>query len=83
MDLIEKCCCWKYIFVQLNAGCLKVPHRVRVYKCGCLLGYTEFFFSVFTVVHDVYLKSKILLFFVSVDRFPVGALTQLKDKMVS
>lgn len=25
MDLIEKFCCWKYIFVQLNAGCLRVP----------------------------------------------------------
>lgn len=30
MDLIEKFCCWKYIFVQLNAGCLQVP-TISVY----------------------------------------------------
>lgn len=31
MDLIEKFCCWEYIFVQLHAGCLKGTHSVCVY----------------------------------------------------
>lgn len=72
MDLIEKFCCWKYIFVQLDAGCLQVP-TVRVYlNVDAYWGTHNF--SVFTMVHDTYLKSKILLVFVSVGPFPVGGL---------
>lgn len=32
MDLIEKFCCWKYIFVQMNAVYFKVPS-----VCECIL----------------------------------------------
>lgn len=78
MDLIEKFCCWKYIFLQLHAGCLQVP-TVCVYVNVDSYWDTQNL-SVFTVVHGMYLKSKILLVFVIIDQFPVGA---LKEKMVN
>lgn len=31
MDLIEKFCCWKYIFIQMNAVCFKVPSVCDAY----------------------------------------------------
>lgn len=60
MNLIEKICCWKHIFIHMDA-ILKYPVRV----CVCVYvndyGDTDFLFSVYAVMHDIYLKSNIII----------------------
>lgn len=74
MDLIEKFCCWMYIFVQLNAGCLRVPTVCFCTKMWVLIAIHT------TVLPSVYCGASCEFKMKSIAVFCVGAWNQLKDE---
>lgn len=60
MDLIEKFCCWKYIFFQMNAVYFQVPN-----VCECMWILTRIYgFFLLCTYHDAQyvLETKMTIF---------------------